>query len=195
MTDQTTSATRQGAEPATPPHAPGSATPAAAEEPGVTPSPTDPLWVERTGATVEIGPASAGAVFTPGELLKIALAACAGMSSDTKFSRVLGDDYEVTIRVEDPKDVAEDRYPVLTERFEIDLSSLDDATRDKTLLLAQRSIDRVCTVGRTLKAGALVPPAQFGPPRDADGAPGTDGTEGTPVEQPTDPDPDPGSTS
>ncbi len=203
MTDQTTSTTRQGAETTTPPRAQGQATPAAAEEPGVTPSPTDPLWVERTGtrtyrgftargATVEIGPASAGAVFTPGELLKIALAACAGMSSDTKLSRVLGDDYEVTIRVEDPKDMAEDRYPVLTERFEIDLSSLDDATRDKTLLLAQRSIDRVCTVGRTLKAGALVPPAQFGPPRDADGAHGADGT---PVEQPADPDPDPGSTS
>ena len=141
----------------------------------VTPSPTDPLWVERTGtrtyrgftargATVEIGPSEAGAVFTPGELMKIALAACAGMSSDVKFARVLGDDYRVTIRVEDPKDVAEDRYPVLTERFEIDLSSLDDETRAKTLMLAQRSIDRVCTVGRTLKAGAEVPPAVFEAP-------------------------------
>jgi uncharacterized OsmC-like protein len=153
-------------------------TTAPTDEAAVTPSPTDPLWVERTGtrtyrgftargASVEIGPASAGAVFTPGELLKIALAACAGMSSDTKFARVLGDDYKVTIRVEDPKDMAEDRYPVLTERFEIDLSSLDDATREKTLMLAQRSIDRVCTVGRTLKAGAEVPPAVFGPPSTA----------------------------
>lgn len=141
----------------------------------VTPSPTDPLWVERTGtrtyrghtargASVEIGPASAGAVFTPGELLKIALAACAGMSSDSKFSRVLGDDYQVTIRVEDPKDMADDRYPVLTEKFEIDLSELDDKSREKTLLLAQRSIDRACTVGRTLVAGAEVPDAQFAPP-------------------------------
>jgi uncharacterized OsmC-like protein len=176
MTDQTLS-------PATTPE-PG-AEPEPAVEPedtptAVTPSPTDPLWVERTGtrtyrgftsrgATVEVGPASAGAVFTPGELLKIALAACAGMSSDIKFSRVLGDDYKVVIRVEDPKDMAEDRYPVLTERFEIDLSSLDDATREKTLMLAQRSIDRACTVGRTLKAGADVPPAVFGPP--ASGAP------------------------
>jgi uncharacterized OsmC-like protein len=141
----------------------------------VTPSPADPLWVERTGtrtyrgfsargATVEIGPASADAVFTPGELLKIALAACAGMSSDIKFARVLGDDYKVVIRVEDAKDTTTDRYPVLTERFEIDLSSLDDETRQKTLMLAQRSIDRVCTVGRTLKAGADVPDAVFGPP-------------------------------
>lgn len=141
----------------------------------VTPSPTDPLWVERTGtrtyrghtargASVEIGPVEAGAVFTPGELLKIALAACAGMSSDTKFARVLGEAYEAVIRVEDAKDLDEDRYPVLTERFEIDLSGLDEATRNKTLLLAQRSIDRACTVGRTLKAGALVPPAVFEQP-------------------------------
>ncbi len=149
----------------------------------VTPSPTDPLWVERTGsrtyrgfsargASVEIGPVEAGAVFTPGELLKIALAACAGMSSDIKLARTLGDDYEVTIRVEDPKDLDEDRYPVLTEKFEIDLSGLDEATRNKTLLLAQRSIDRACTVGRTLKAGALVPPAVFEQPAQSadDGA-------------------------
>lgn len=149
--------------------------------PAVTPSPTDPLWVERTGtrtyrgfsargATVEVGPVEAGAVFTPGELLKVALAACAGMSSDVKFARVLGDDYKVVVRVEDPKDLDEDRYPVLTERFEIDLSGLDEETRNKTLLLAQRSIDRVCTVGRTLKAGALVPPAVFEQPEAEDEA-------------------------
>jgi uncharacterized OsmC-like protein len=144
----------------------------------VSPSGHDPLWVERNGtrtytgfsgrgARVDIGPVSAGAVFTPGELLKIALAACAGMSSDTKFARVLGDDYKVKITVEGPKDATEDRYPSLHETFEIDLTSLDDAVRDKTLLLAQRSIDRACTVANTLKAGALVPPASFVPPLEA----------------------------
>lgn len=141
----------------------------------VTPSPTDPLWVERNGvrtytgfsargARVEIGPASAGAVFTPGELMKIALAACAGMSSDRAFARRLGDDYATTIRVEDPKDMSEDRYPTLTEKFEIDLSGLDDADREKLLVIAQRAIDKACTVGRTLKAGADVLPAQFDQP-------------------------------
>ncbi|MDR7383838.1 OsmC family protein [Promicromonospora iranensis] len=142
-----------------------------------TPSPTDPLWVERNGirtytgfsargARVDIGPADAGAVFTPGELLKIALAACAGMSSDRAFARRLGDDYKTTIRVEDPKDMAEDRYPVLTEKFEIDLSMLDDEDREKLLTIAQRSIDKTCTVGRTLKAGAQVPDAQFEQPTE-----------------------------
>lgn len=143
----------------------------------VTPSPTDALWVERNGvrtytgfsargARVEVGPAEAGAVFTPGELLKIALAACAGMSSDRAFARRLGDDYAVTIRVEDPKDMAEDRYPTLTEKFEVDLSWLDQTDRDKLVTIAQRAIDKACTVGRTLKAGAEVPPAQFAPPAE-----------------------------
>ncbi|WP_425956046.1 OsmC family protein [Xylanimonas sp. McL0601] len=138
----------------------------------MSPVPTDPLWVERNGtrtytgfsgrgARVEIGPASAGAVFTPGELLKIALAACGGMSADSKFSRVLGDDFELTIRVSGPKHETEDRYPEIHETFEIDLSSLDDAAREKTLVLAQRSIDRACTVGNTLKAGAVVPPVEY----------------------------------
>ncbi|WP_159798228.1 OsmC family protein [Puerhibacterium puerhi] len=163
------------------------------------PTPHDPLWVERNGvrtytgysgrgARVDIGPVTAGAVFTPGELLKIALAACAGMSSDTKFARVLGDDYKVKITVEGPKDATEDRYPALHETFEIDLSSLDDAVRDKTLLLAQRSIDRACTVANTLKAGALVPPASFVPPLEAldectdDGDDSDDGTDGAAVD-------------
>ena len=142
-----------------------------------TPSPTDPLWVERNGvrtyagfsargARVDIGPVEAGAVFTPGELLKVALAACAGMSSDRSFARRLGDDYRATIRVEDPKDVANDRYPVLTEKFEIDLSALDDEDRAKLLTIAQRSIDKACTVGRTLKAGAQIPDAQFDQPTE-----------------------------
>src|SRR6266576_3254417 len=68
------------------------------------------LWVERTGARRYTGRSSRGAevlvgsegvegVFTPGELMKIALAACSGMSSDAPLRRRLGEDYQVTISV------------------------------------------------------------------------------------------------
>ena len=68
------------------------------------------LWVERTGirrytgrssrgAEVLIGSESDEGVFTPGELLKIALAACSGLSSDHPLRARLGDDYQTTIRV------------------------------------------------------------------------------------------------
>jgi uncharacterized OsmC-like protein len=125
------------------------------------------LWVERTGtrryvghnsrgASVEIGDISYENAFTPGELLKIALAGCSGLSSDVAVARRLGDDVDVTIEVEGLADDENDRYPVLTERLTVDLSSLDPEQRDRLLTVMHRAIDQHCTVGRTLKAGAEV---------------------------------------
>src|SRR5512139_4059328 len=93
------------------------------------------LWVERTGvrrytgrstrgAEVLIGSDDVEGVFTPGELLKIALAACSGLSSDQPLRRRLGDDYATTIRVSGVADREQERYPHLAESLEIDLSSL-----------------------------------------------------------------------
>lgn len=81
------------------------------------------LWVERTGVRRYTGRSSRGAevlvgsedvegVFTPGELMKIALAACSGMSSDQPLRRRLGDDYPATIRVSGPPDREQERYPL-----------------------------------------------------------------------------------
>lgn len=125
------------------------------------------LWVERTGArrytghnsrgaTVEIGDISYDEAFTPGELLKIALAGCSGLSADVAVARRLGDDVDVTIEVEGLADDAEDRYPQLAERFVVDLSGLDPDQRERLLTVMHRAIDQHCTVGRTLKAGAEV---------------------------------------
>lgn len=125
------------------------------------------LWVERTGtrryvghssrgARVEIGDIAYDEAFTPGELLKIALAACSGLSSDAALARRLGDDVPVTIEVEGLADDDEDRYPVLAEKLVVDLSSLDAAARERLLTVVHRAIDQHCTVGRTLQAGAQV---------------------------------------
>ena len=87
------------------------------------------LWVERTGVRRYTGRSSRGAevlvgsedvegVFTPGELMKIALAACSGMSSDHPLRSRLGDDYETTIRVSGPADREQERYPLLEETLE-----------------------------------------------------------------------------
>ena len=71
-----------------------------------------------------MGPVEAGDVFTPGELLKIALAGCAGMSADHSLARRLGADVPVTVpsRVRTPTD---ERYPALHEELVVDLSGLD----------------------------------------------------------------------
>ncbi|MCZ0726629.1 OsmC family protein [Mycolicibacterium iranicum] len=125
------------------------------------------LWVERTGvrrytgrstrgAEVLVGSEDVEGVFTPGELMKIALAACSGMSSDQPLRRRLGDDYEATIRVSGAADREQERYPLLEEMLEVDLSGLGDEEKARLLTVVERAIDTVCTVGRTLKAGTEV---------------------------------------
>jgi uncharacterized OsmC-like protein len=125
------------------------------------------LWVERTGVRRYTGRSSRGAevlvgsedvdgVFTPGELLKLALAACSGMSSDHPLRSRLGDDYDATITVSGPADREQERYPLIAENLQVDLSSLSQEERRKLLVVVERSIDKVCTVGRTLKTGTEV---------------------------------------
>jgi uncharacterized OsmC-like protein len=125
------------------------------------------LWVERTGVRRYTGHSSRGAqvlvgsedvdgVFTPGELLKIALAACSGMASDQPLARRLGDDYAATIKVSGPPDREQERYPLLEETLELDLSGLTEEEVARLLVVVNRAVDQVCTVGRTLKSGTEV---------------------------------------
>jgi uncharacterized OsmC-like protein len=125
------------------------------------------LWVERTGVRRYTGHSSRGAevlvgsedvegVFTPGELMKIALAACSGMSSDHPLARRLGDDYQATVRVSGDADREQEVYPLLEEALEVDLSGLSDEEKQRVLIVVERAIDQACTVGRTLKAGTKV---------------------------------------
>ena len=125
------------------------------------------LWVERTGSRRYTGYSSRGAqvlvgsedvagVFTPGELLKIALAACSGMSTDEPLARRLGDDYKAVVKVSGAADRQQERYPLLEETLELDLSGLSEQERGRLLVVANRAVDLVCTVGRTLKSGTKV---------------------------------------
>ena len=125
------------------------------------------LWVERTGTRRYTGYSSRGAqvlvgsedvegVFTPGELLKIALAACSGMSSDHPLARRLGDDYKAVIRVSGAADREEERYPLLEETLELDLSGFSEDEKERLRVVVNRAIDTACTVGRTLKSGTTV---------------------------------------
>ena len=125
------------------------------------------LWVERTGARRYTGHSSRGGqvlvgsedvegVFTPGELLKIALAACSGMSSDRPLARRLGDDYHAVVRVSGDADRDNEVYPRLEETLELDLSGLSPEEKERVLTVVDRAIDLACTVGRTLKAGTRI---------------------------------------
>jgi uncharacterized OsmC-like protein len=125
------------------------------------------LWVQRTGprrytghssrgAQVLIGSEDVDGVFTPGELLKIALAACSGMSSDQPLARRLGDDYQATVEVSGDADREQERYPLLQETLALDLSGLADEEAERLRVVVNRAVDQVCTVGRTLKSGTEI---------------------------------------
>ena len=125
------------------------------------------LWVERTGSRRYTGYSSRGAqvlvgsedvegVFTPGELLKIALAACSGMSSDQPLARRLGDDYKAMVKVSGDADREQERYPLLEETLELDLSGLSEDDKERLLVVVNRAVDLACTVGRTVKSGTTV---------------------------------------
>lgn len=125
------------------------------------------LWVERTGTRRYTGRSSRGAqvliggedvdgVFTPGELMKIALAGCSGMSSDQPLARRLGNDYRAVVKVSGAADRDNEVYPLLEEKLELDLSGLTEQERERLVTVVNRAIDAVCTVGRTLKAGTSV---------------------------------------
>lgn len=108
------------------------------------------------GAQVLVGSEDVDGVFTPGELLKIALAACSGMSSDMPLARRLGDDYKAVVRVSGAADREQERYPLLEETLELDLSGLAEDEKERLRVVVNRAIDQVCTVGRTLQSGTTV---------------------------------------
>jgi len=126
------------------------------------------LWVERTGvrsyiarngrgAEVPVGGSEdPSAVFSPGELLKIALAACTGLTIDAPLTRRFGDEVAATIVASGVKDVDEDRYPVLTENLLIDVGDLDEKDLKRLGTVVRRAAEEHCTVARTITRGTSV---------------------------------------
>ena len=138
--------------------------------PGAAPPPTadDTVRVDRIGpehyaghngraAAIPIGLAGVDGRFSPTELLRIALAGCAGLAADHLLTRRLGERADVRITVHGNVDPAERRLAELDSTLTLDLSGLDDAARDQLRTVVTRAVHRYCTVGRTLDHGAPVP--------------------------------------
>lgn len=103
------------------------------------------------GASVLIAPEEVAGAFSPGELLKLALAGCAGLSADRVIGRRLGDDFEATFWAHGVSDDPTNRYTAIDEEIVVaGLAGLDEADRAKLLELVERSIDRACTIARTV---------------------------------------------
>lgn len=133
------------------------------------------VWAERTGTRQYIGHNSAGAEvrigmgpgeFSPGELMKIALATCNTLSADHRLAKALGEDFEATVGCSSDKNDAEERYESFQVEIVTDLSRLDAEQRE---LLSQRvaaAVDRHCTVGHTIEHGAIYTTTVVDPDED-----------------------------
>lgn len=110
--------------------------------------------LNERGTTLRIGPADVDGCFTPGELLKLALIACAGMSADRVAARRLGDDFAMTIWAHGRSDRDENRYRRVDEELLVDLSGLEPGERATLIDLMDKSIRRGCTVARSVE-GAI----------------------------------------
>lgn len=142
----------------------------------ITPTSENSVWAERTGTRRYLGHNDRGAEvrigmgpgeFSPGELLKMALATCNTLSADHRLARALGEDFDATVVCASVKNQPEERYSALDVQLITDLSAL---TPEQLSALAERvdaAVERSCTVGHTLTAGAEVRLHLLGDPDSA----------------------------
>lgn len=117
------------------------------------------LHIERTGVRTYVARNDRGAEvrvgkgpgeFSPGDLLKLALAGCNAMSSDARFSAVLGEDFAQVTTVDGEYNETDDVFESFSMELIQDLSSLSDEDRVELLRRAEAAIARYCTIGHTL---------------------------------------------
>lgn len=123
------------------------------------------VWVDRVATRQLVGYNQRGVEIpigmeqgrvSPGELLKLALIGCAGMSMDHSTARRLGPDFAMRIFAHGLADAAEDRYFRIDEEIQLDIDHLSDEERAALATVIDRVIDAACTVKRTVVPGAEV---------------------------------------
>ena len=115
------------------------------------------LWVERNkdgswdafsddGAHIKFG--KGRGVFTPGDLMKIALAGCAALSSQFAIEHTLGDGKGARIVVDGTYDADSDAYINFNEQVVVDATDakLSEEDANKLKERVTRHIEKGCTV-------------------------------------------------
>lgn len=123
------------------------------------------LWVERNkdgswdgfsedGAHVKFGKGQG--LFSPGDLMKIALAACGALSSQFAIENALGEGNGAKVVVDGKYDADDDRYLSFEESVRVDATeaNLSDEDAAKLEERIRRHIEKSCTVMHTLKESA-----------------------------------------
>lgn len=105
------------------------------------------------GAELRIGAPGTEGAFSPGELLQAALAACSVLSADVQLAHNLGADYTATATVEGVDDEEAGRVAGLRATISPDMSALAPDEQEKLITRAERVIERLCAIKRSLNHG------------------------------------------
>lgn len=117
------------------------------------------LHLERTGVRTYIARNDRGAEvrigkgpgeFSPGDLLKLALAGCNAMSSDSRMAAALGEDFAQITTVDGEYNEADDVFESFSMELIQDMSALTEEQQADLLRRAEAAIARFCTIGHTL---------------------------------------------
>lgn len=129
----------------------------------ILPTETNSVWAQRTGTRQYLAHNARGAEvrvgtgpgeFSPGDLLKIALATCNTLSADHRLAKALGEDAEVVVVCAALKHETEERYTDFDVQILADFASLSPEQRAALTARVEGAIERSCTVGHTLERGA-----------------------------------------
>lgn len=118
----------------------------------------DHRWEGRNerGASVAVGPEGEEGVFSPGELLAIAVAACTGMSAERRITSELGDEVALAVGATRHKIEEENRYERIAVELVVAAAQMDPERRERMLRTARTAVAKLCTVSRSVEAGVEV---------------------------------------
>lgn len=127
----------------------------------------DKVWVTRNadgvweahnsdGASMQVG--KGPGLFNPSDLLKVALAACGGFSSEAAMTRLLGDDAQVRIDAGGDYDSDNDRWNAFDETICLDATgkAASDEAAEKIADRIRHHIDADCTIEHTFQQATPV---------------------------------------
>ncbi|MEE1617328.1 OsmC family protein [Brachybacterium sp. J153] len=123
------------------------------------------VWADRTGARTLVGRNQRGVEIrighgegeiNPGELLKLALIGCAGMSSDVNLARRLGEDFPMRLWAHGTSDPADNRYHRVEEQVQLPLEGLSPEQIATVVKVFSRAVAAGCTVERSVVPGLEV---------------------------------------
>ncbi|MGO1257583.1 MAG: OsmC family protein [Brachybacterium sp.] len=134
------------------------------------------VWADRSGARTLVGRNQRGVEIpighgdgeiNPGELLKLALIGCAGMSSDVNLARRLGDDFPMRLWAHGASDAAENRYLSIAEEVQLPFEGLTESEIATVVKVFGRAVAAGCTVERSVVPGMEVTHRVLGAEREA----------------------------